>query len=193
MLKPSVIAFILFLFSFPFPSQCESVDFFGSMTERTPYDAKYRAVETYLASIPEVNPVLSSPSFSMQKQRIRRYLQIARNFTFQEEDLLSSGRRMDHWQLPQETEGLGSGDCEDLAIWLYCQLLDEGFYNIRLTIGLAGTEDKTMHAWVSWHERGEMYILDPSRKEGIYRSGQLGSVTYQPYYSYYFGRKWHHR
>jgi predicted transglutaminase-like cysteine proteinase len=108
--------------------------------------------------------------------------------------VLSSGKQRDLWQLPEETEALGAGDCEDLAIWLYSKLLSEGLSNIRFTVGLAGSEEnQSMHAWVTWYERGEIYILDPSRRGGIFGPGQSGSITYQPYYSYYLNQKWHHR
>lgn len=193
MLRSLVIVFIYFLVFFTFPSRGETLNYQGCQTFRTPYDTKYRKVETYLVSIRKVNSEFCSPSFCKQQNRIRRYLNMARSFRFQQEDWLSSGRQEDHWQLPEETERLESGDCEDLAIWLYCHLLDEGFNNIRLTLGFAGAKDKALHAWVTWYERGKTYILDPSRREGIYCLSQSGSIIHRPYYSYYFDKKWSHR
>ncbi len=164
----------------------------GSLTFRTPYDTKYREVETYLSVARTMTVGSWSPSFSTQENKIRHYLSMAQNFSFQEEALLSTGVYEDHWQLPEETERVGGGDCEDLAIWLYCHLLDEGFHNVRFTVGLAGGEEKTMHAWVTWYEKGKMYILDPSRRKGIYTSNPSGSIAYDPKYSYYFDKKWNH-
>ncbi|NIO03072.1 MAG: hypothetical protein GTN74_00230 [Proteobacteria bacterium] len=188
-----VILFILALGFFPFPSRAETPDYLGSETPRTPYDRKYRRVEAYLVSIQQIKTVSYNPSFSIQESKVRHYLKRARRFRFEKEDLLSSGIEGDYWQLPEETERVRSGDCEDLAIWLYYHLLDEGFRNIRFTLGFAGAEDKAVHAWVTWYDRGKTYILDPSRKEGIYNSTQLGAITYQPWYSYYFDRRWSHR
>ena len=193
MFRLLVIASILSLVFFPFPSRGETPDYLGCKTLRTPYDTKYRKVETYLNSIRDVNAELYSPSFVIQQSRIRRYLKMAQSFRFQEEGWLSSGKQQDHWQLPEETERLRTGDCEDLAIWLYCHLLDEGFNNIRFTLGFAGAEDKATHAWITWYERGKTYVLDPSRKEGIFCCSRSNSITYQPCYSYYFDKKWHHR
>ena len=193
MLRSLAIAFIACLVFSPTLCRGETSNYRGAHTFRTPYDTKYRKIETYLITIREMIHGFGSPSFLTQQSRIRRYLKMARSFKFEEEGLLSSGIQQDNWQLPEETERLGSGDCEDLAIWLYCQLLDEGFSNIRFTLGLAGGENKTMHAWVTWYEKGKTYILDPSRTGGIYRSSQSGPITYHPYYSYYLDEKWHHR
>ncbi|MBW2058580.1 MAG: hypothetical protein JRH07_02570 [Deltaproteobacteria bacterium] len=165
----------------------------GWPASRTPYDRKYRKVETYLASTPRIDGRFSCPSFVIQRSRIEHYLEEARRFRFQEEGTLATGKQQDHWQLPEETEKLRSGDCEDLAIWLYCRLIAEGFSNIRFTLGLAGATKRAMHAWVTWYEKGKTYILDPSRKQGIYSLDLTEATTYQPYYSYYLDRKWHHQ
>ncbi|NIQ39359.1 MAG: hypothetical protein GTN81_12305 [Proteobacteria bacterium] len=184
---------ILTLGVLPVQSRAETPDYLGLETPRTPYDSKYRKVSTLLASAYKIRPSGHSPSFSSQEKRIRQYLEIAQSFSFKEERRLSSGREEDYWQLPEETERIRSGDCEDLAIWLYYHLLHEGFHNVRFTVGYAGAEDKGVHAWVTWYEKGRTYILDPSRREGIYSSHQLGSITYQPWYSYYLDKKWNHR
>ena len=166
----------------------------GREASRTPYDVKYQKVEIYLASAQQSQPENAVPSYCRQLSRIRRYLTMAQHFRFQIEGMRCSGIQEDHWQLPDETERLGTGDCEDLAIWLYCHLLEEGINNIRLTLGLAGSkENKAMHAWVTWYNRGKMYILDPSRREGVYPSDQFGPITYQPCYSYCLDKKWHHQ
>ena len=182
--------FLVVLFSVPGRAYNET----GRETSRTPYDIKYRDIENYLGFTREIQSKNCTPSHCKQLRRIQRYIMMAHRFAFQIEGMSHSGIQEDHWQLPEETEKLGTGDCEDLAIWLYCHLLKEGFSNVRLTVGLAGApEKKGMHAWVTWYERGEMYILDPSRQEGVYASDQSGSIMYQPRYSYYFEKKWHHQ
>lgn len=166
----------------------------GRETSRTPYDIKYREVENYLGFAREIQSENCTPSYCKQLHRIQRYITMAHHFTFQIEGMSHSGIQEDHWQLPDETERLGTGDCEDLAIWLYCHLLKEGFSNVRLTLGLAGApEKKSMHAWVTWYKRGKTYILDPSRMEGMYTMDQSGPIRYQPCYSYCLDRKWHHQ
>ena len=193
MRRTRVIIFLGFLTFFIFPSQGGALNKFGSQAFRTPYDVKYRKVQIYLASTRNLSAGGGSPSFSRQQSMIQRFLNMAHGFRFEQEPMLSSGKSEDHWQLPEETERLGCGDCEDLAIWLYCRLLDEGFTNIRFTLGLAGTEDKAMHAWITWYERGEIYIVDPSRRGGLYCASESGSITYQPFYSYYFDQRWDHQ
>jgi predicted transglutaminase-like cysteine proteinase len=181
--------FLIVLSSAPGDAYTET----GRETSRTPYDTKYRKVETYLSFAREIQSDNSTPSYCSQLSRIQRYLTMAQHFRFQIEDTCRSGVQEDHWQLPDETERLGTGDCEDLAIWLYCHLLKEGINNIRLTLGLAGAQgNKAMHAWVTWCKRGKMYILDPSRREGMYAMDQSGPIMYQPCYSYCLDKKWHH-
>jgi hypothetical protein len=188
-----VLFFILFLMASMRPSYGEIASFQRSLASRTPYDSKYRRVEDFLKSIQKPKDGVLGMSFSNQESVVRRYLDRAKGFRFQSERLLPSGIEEDHWQLPGETESLGTGDCEDLAIWLYYQLLEEGLSNVRLTLGLAGGERKTMHAWVSWYERGRIYILDPSRTEGIYPSTSSELISYDPKYSFYFAKRWLHQ
>ncbi len=192
MLRLLIILFTLSFGVYPLHAREQTSDYFGSQTPRTPYDIKYRKVETYLAPIRNMNGGFWNPSLFIQERKVHRYLEIAKSFEFIEEGRLSSGMQADYWQLPEETERLRSGDCEDLAIWLYCHLLDEGFQNIRFTLGFAGSENQAVHAWVTWYRKGETYILDPSRRGGIYRSSQPDSITYEPWYSYYFEKKWNH-
>ena len=192
MRRAQVMIWLHLVVFFMFPLTSESFNEVGLQASRTPYDSKYHKVETYVDSLRNVSAGCCSPSFSTQQSRIQRYLQIARQFTFQPERVLGSGKQEDLWQLPEETERLGSGDCEDLAIWLYCHLLNEGFTNIRFTLGFAGRENKSMHAWVTWYERGKTYIIDPSRSGGIYGATQPGPVSYEPQFSYYFDKRWHH-
>ncbi len=64
-------------------------DHYGSPTIRTPYDTRY--------------------------QKIREYLKEAKNHIHYK----AEKKGTDYWQLPLETEYLGTGDCEDKAIWLF--------------------------------------------------------------------------
>ena len=94
------------------------------------------------------------------------------------------GAMADYWQLPDETEKRGKGDCEDKAIWLYSKLLKDGFADVRLVIGKYRRSDILFHAWV--------FILDPTKRKTVRELKDFASDYYQPYYSYYREKRWCH-
>ena len=107
----------------------------------------------------------------------------------------------DYWQLPEETEHLGRGDCEDKALWLYAKMLAEGFDDVRLVIGKYRQSATVFHAWVVWYPRiqGEdgaveqrIYILDPTKHRGVWQAKQYPRGYYQPYYSFHRSQRWRH-
>jgi hypothetical protein len=135
----------------------------GSPARRTPYDSRY--------------------------ERVRLYLEEARTkimYTPEE-----GGR--DYWQLPEESEYLGAGDCEDMAIWLYVKMKRAGLRPLRLCIGKHCDTAAQMHAWVLWQDGKRLYILDPSTSAEPMRLEQISPDSYVPYYSYDGDRKWRHK
>src|SRR5712692_1493082 len=107
----------------------------------------------------------------------------------------------DFWQLPEETERLGRGDCEDKAIWLYAHMLAEGSDDVRLVLGKYHQGDPIFHAWVVWYphiqeKNGKVaqhvYILDPTITTGIWQAQDYPRGSYQPYYSLHKHRRWIH-
>src|SRR3989344_1737407 len=71
----------------------------------------------------------------------------------------------DYWQTPEETERLGTGDCEDKAIYLHNQLKknkieSEVVFGYIYSSHLFGKWN--MHGWVECIQNKEIYVLDPT-------------------------------
>ncbi|NQT20342.1 MAG: hypothetical protein HQ592_11600 [Planctomycetes bacterium] len=137
--------------------------YLGAPARGTPYDGKYERVRLYL---------------SEARARI--------SYTPEQ------GNR-DYWQLPEETETLGTGDCEDMAIWLYVKMKRNGLDTVRLCIGKHTAKAPLMHAWLIWFHGNNLYILDPSVSAKPIRRGKIRAGSYIPYYSYDGDLKWRHR
>lgn len=131
-------------------------------------------------------PVLTTP-FDSRYKRVKKYLRTAYQFKYQRDP-----KGTDYWQLPEETERRGKGDCEDKAIWLYTKLLSEGFHNIRLIIGKRREDSRMLHAWVAWYQKEKVYILDPTFQSQIWEIQQYPKGYYKPYYSFYREKSWNH-
>ncbi|HUW32489.1 MAG TPA: hypothetical protein VM223_12830 [Planctomycetota bacterium] len=142
----------------------EAADLYnGTPAQRTPYDGKYEKVRKYLREA---------------ATRIR--------YTPEDDNI-------DYWQLPQETEALGTGDCEDMAIWLYDKLRRAGVTGIRFCIGKHVQDSSIMHAWVLWFDGSKTFVLDPSVSGELQNVKDIPSRLYTPYYSYDGDRKWIHK
>ncbi len=65
----------------------------------------------------------------------------------------------DYWQTPEETEQLGTGDCEDFAVWAIhrTEELAPGSV-LQLVIG---ETERGAHAWVELFD-GRMWWADPT-------------------------------
>lgn len=131
-------------------------------------------------------PVLTTP-FDSKYTRVKEYLRTAYQFKYK-----GDFKGYDYWQLPEETERRGKGDCEDKAIWLYIKLLSEGFDNIRLIIGKRREDSRVPHAWVAWYEKERVYVLDPTFQSKIREIQQYPTGHYKPYYSFYREKSWNH-
>jgi hypothetical protein len=125
--------------------------------------------------------------FDSKYEQVKRLLERASSFRYQPE---ASGR--DHWQLPAETEKLGGGDCEDMAIWLYAKMLQKGLCGTRLCIGIRTPADKDMHCWVLWYEGNRAFLLDPTTRYGMVNTAQIPWGLYRPLYSYHRDRSFAH-
>ncbi len=126
--------------------------------------------------------------YDRQYKKVRRYLETACRFKYKADAVGA-----DYWQAPYETERLGMGDCEDKAIWLYSKLIKEGFDNIRLVLGDYEKSKSSTHMWVNWYHDGQVYILDPTINDGIWKTEEYSKKYYRPSYSYYKDKKWKHR
>ncbi|MGR3173084.1 MAG: hypothetical protein ACUZ8N_00605 [Candidatus Scalindua sp.] len=125
--------------------------------------------------------------YNNKYQKVHEYLETASRFEYK-----ADVRGADYWQLPSETERLGTGDCDDKAIWLYSKLIKEGIDNIRLVLGNYKSGEFSVHMWVNWYQDGQVFILDPSIDNGIRSAYQYWKDYYQPFYSFHKGEKWTH-
>jgi len=125
--------------------------------------------------------------YENQYKKVRKYLETASRFKYKADRIGA-----DYWQTPHETEKLGMGDCEDKAIWLYSKLIKEGFDNVRLVLGDYRRSKSSVHMWVNWYQDGQVYILDPTINDGIWKAEQYSKEYYSPSYSFYKDKRWKH-
>jgi hypothetical protein len=187
-------------------------DYLGVRARITPFDSRYQRVQHYLEVRELRDPLLPSQGSGKPRSRetvrvLRKYLKTATKFDYvldaesharppcgkgscsRKEPVLFS----DHWQLPEETEDRGAGDCEDKAIWLYARLIREGVNRVRLVVGKYRVNQSAYHAWVAVYMGEKIYILDPTINDGIWTVSQYPEEFYVPIYSFYKEDRWQHR
>jgi len=185
-------------------------DYTGVAASVTPFDTRYRRIERYLESEEPLRhqslPESRRSDASDRLRVLRKYLRIATTFRY-----LSDGEGEGHtvggqlspplrenispddcWQLPEETESRGAGDCEDKAIWLYARLLQTGFEDVRLVVGKYQIEQAVYHAWVVYYLTDKIYILDPTVNVGLWEARRYPEGFYKPLYSYSKANRWSH-
>ena len=184
-------------------------DYDGVETCVTPFDRHYRRVQAYLESVDTVYdrmPWELRGSHGQQLDVLRECLTRAKAFAYKSDgphtnDAASGpmaeaagphNSPKDRWQLPEETERRGAGDCEDKAIWLYAKLLEEGFDDVRLVIGKYRTDQPCCHAWVVYYRGKKIYILDPTKTENPWQAKHYPKGFYWPLYSFSRKNRWCH-
>jgi hypothetical protein len=67
----------------------------------------------------------------------------------------------DHWLHPATFELLRCGDCEDFALWAWRQMVDAGF-DTDFVVGIRAVPGNPSgrHAWVTYRDASEEYVLD---------------------------------
>ncbi|HTL71219.1 MAG TPA: hypothetical protein VL404_08025 [Candidatus Eisenbacteria bacterium] len=91
----------------------------------------------------------------------------------------------DHWQTPAQTESLGSGDCEDKAVWMFARLARAGYRGLRLVIGRYRAVRNRYHVWVTYTDpRGTEYVIDAAAQKKIWKESDFPAGTYRPVYVY---------
>ncbi len=185
-------------------------DYLGMRTPFTPFDSRYERVQRYLNS----EALLTDPSRKEYQgppivdpvEVLKEYLRIASEFEYipdrngtrdpangiSRDSNEAGSSRSEYWQLPEETEDRGAGDCEDKAIWLYARLIQMGFESVRLVVGRYRTDQASYHAWVVCYLNGKIYILDPTMNDGLWEAHQYPKGFYRPAYSYSKNTRWHH-
>jgi len=151
--------------------------------ERKPY---YRKGQDKKGYDYQGKPAPVTP-FEFKYKRVREYLRTAHGFRYK-----ADKKGADYWQLPDETERKGGGDCEDKAIWLYSRLLKDGFEDIRLVIGKVREDSLRFHSWVAWYPQGKVYVLDPTNDSEMWEIDEYPKGFYKPYYSFYRDKSWRH-
>jgi hypothetical protein len=184
-------------------------DYMGVATAVTPFDARYRRLEMYLQSGESFDHrTISEPRRSGVSDRLsvlRQCLKMAMKFKYirdgtaggqlnpdQRSRPAEQAAPSDSWQLPEETEQRGAGDCEDQAIWLYARLIQMGFKDVRLILGKYRADQATYHAWVAYYLANKIYILDPTNNHGLWEIRQYPEGFYKPIYSYSQSSRWSH-
>ena len=94
------------------------------------------------------------------------------------------------WKTPSETRSGVSADCKAKAVALYQRMTEHGVTDLRLVIGKRSPRSRSTHAWVEWEAGGDSYVLDPTMNWMAYRSADVGSSSYVPYYAFVGGRKY---
>lgn len=94
------------------------------------------------------------------------------------------------WKTPEETQSGAPADCKAKAVALYERMKENGATDVRLVIGKRSTTSRSTHAWLEWNCEGTNYVLDPTINWMAYRSSDLGSRAYVPYYAFAGQRKY---
>ena len=99
----------------------------------------------------------------------------------------------DYWQTPLETEARWSGDCEDKAVWLYAQLKQNGFQDVRLVVGRFRNVSRDFHVWVTLSDSSnDFYVLDPTSQKRLWKSSEFPQGYYHPLYSFDGSNRYKH-
>ena len=140
----------------------------------TPYDSKLSSAGffNHSATLGENSP--------LQHRSIASLFYEARSFRYVPD---FNG---DYWQSPDETASKRSGDCEDKALWLYQQLVDNGYTDVQLVIGKFRQHEFKNHVWVTCSDPSSdnTLLLDPSSQKRPWVVGSFSDGFYITWYVY---------
>jgi len=129
---------------------------------------------------------VSSTPWDAQWDRVERALETAYDMRYRPD------QNGDHWQVPDQTSLKGGGDCEDLSIWLYSRLVENGVKGARVCVGKKSPRDSQLHSWVVWLAGEKTYILDPTVSGSMSNARLAPAGYYKPLYSYDMDGKYMH-
>jgi hypothetical protein len=86
--------------------------------------------------------------------------------------------RLDYWMPPQQFEELKKGDCDDIALWTWRQLMAMGC-RFRFVVGRAGRYGDS-HAWVTLTKDEVDFIVEPFMAWLGETFPRLSTVRYEP-------------
>ncbi len=123
----------------------------------------YRHVNQFLTGYDP--PTYFPPGHSKVDEMLSIWRSVVGSFRYSF-DITGVGGQRDQWQLPEQTESLGNGDCEDTSILLTDRLISRGI-EARVALGYLSEEDGTTtgHAWVVARIDGIDYLLESTEHE----------------------------
>ncbi|MFT5206684.1 MAG: putative transglutaminase-like cysteine proteinase [Candidatus Omnitrophota bacterium] len=152
----------------------------GQFTPLTPFDMKIMSSGVY--------QILDSGLVTQEPEQIETIFKQSKVFKY-----LPDGN-LDNWQPPSITEKLKTGDCEDLSLWLWSQLVKQGYKNVRLVIGKYDIHEVQWHVWIELRlTPEESIILDPAMQFRIRKSSEFSKTLYSASYSYDAHHKYTHQ
>lgn len=84
----------------------------------------------------------------------------------------------DQWLMPAELEQTRRGDCEDLALWAWRQLMAME-REARFVCGRPGQRSGG-HAWITFVEEGRKFLLEPVLAPHWKHFPRLATLAYRP-------------
>jgi len=89
--------------------------------------------------------------------------------------------KREYFQPPEDFERLKRGDCDDVALWTWRQLLGLG-YDARVVFGKFGRFGEG-HAWVEFFKDKKCYLLEPQKSMLGVTMPRLSTLSYIPQFS----------
>ncbi len=152
----------------------------GQFVPLTPFDMKIMSSGVY--------QILDSEFATEEPKQIETIFRQSKLFKYLPDSDL------DNWQAPAITEKLQAGDCEDLSLWLWSQLIKQGYKHVRLVIGKYDIHEAQWHVWINIQlTPEESIILDPAMQFRIRKSSEFSKSLYSAYYSYDAHHKYTHQ
>lgn len=151
----------------------------GRAVPMTPFDLKLMAAGFYGIS--------GSPVPDRPVRTLEEIFAEAQTFRYQK-DLDA-----DTWQDPDQTERTRTGDCEDMALWLYRELRNSGYRRVRIMVGKFMAAERSYHTWITLPGvGGNDLIVDPALQTRIWKRSEILQEIYVPRYSFDGEKKYDH-
>ncbi len=191
LLRPAATVGLIFIFATILPAHSSSASiqadaarviaadqWAGRAVDITPFDLKLMAAGFYkITDLSDHRPTQTLNQIFAKTMRLKY-----------KKDAAS-----DDWKNPDITEKTGSGDCEDMALWLYRELKSSGYRRVRVMVGKFEAAETAYHTWVIVPGfKGDDLILDPALQNRIWKRSDLHRDLYVPFYSFDGRRKYDH-
>jgi hypothetical protein len=94
-------------------------------------------------------------------------------------DYVADPSGTDTWQTPAETAARGTGDCEDICIYLQHLLAEQGVA-VDVVFGLKDALATNGHAWIEGEFGGRLYVIEPRGMAMVERRKLPAGLMYIP-------------